>query len=66
MNIRLVGKYHPKHISSREEAQKSSLQSRLQSFLFLLESGRLGDVPLWAECVDEIVSTMDSGEFHIL
>ena len=59
---RLISKYHPKHISSREEAQKISLKSRLESFIFLLESGRLDDVPLWSDCADEIVSTMDSGE----
>jgi hypothetical protein len=61
VNIRLVAKYHPEHISSREEAHKASLQSRLQSFLFLLESGRLDNVPLWSECADDIVGTMDAG-----
>ena len=64
VNIRLVAKYHPEHISSREEAHKASLQSRLQSFLFLLESGRLDNVPLWSECADDIVGTMDAGEFQ--
>ena len=64
VNIRLVGKYHPEHISSREEAHKASLQSRLQSFFFLLESDQLDNVSLWSECADEIVSTMDAGEFQ--
>jgi hypothetical protein len=57
----LISKYHPKHILSREEAQKTNLQSRLKSFVYLLESGRLDKVPISAESADDIISTMDAG-----
>ena len=60
---RLINKYHPKYVTSREEAQQSSLQSRIQAFLFLLESGRFDSISLWTECLDAIVKTMDTGKY---
>lgn len=60
---RLISKYHPKNVVVQTEAQKASLQSRIKAYLYLLESGRLDLVPLWADCVDDIVNTMDAGEY---
>lgn len=62
---RLISRYHPKHISAREEAMKASLQSRVQAFVHLLESGRLDNVPLWTDCVDDIVNSMDAGNYMV-
>ena len=59
---RLISKYHPKHVSAQKDAQKASLQSRIKAFLHLFKSGRLDAVPLWADCMDNIVNTMDAGE----
>jgi hypothetical protein len=57
----LICKYHPKYVLAQEEAQKASLQSRVKAFLHLLEAGRIDTVPLWADCVDDIINTMDAG-----
>lgn len=61
MWCRLIGKYHPKHISAREEVQKASLQSRLKAFQYLFDCGRLEGVSLSAENVDDVINTMDAG-----
>ena len=62
---RLICKYHPKYVLAQEEAQKASLQSRVKAFLHLLEAGRIDTVPLWADCVDDIINTMDAGESYV-
>ena len=62
---RLISKYHPKHISARDEALKASLQDRVQAFCHLLESGRLDPVPLWTDFVDDIVNAMDAGKYIV-
>ena len=60
---RLIGKYHPKNVTVQKEAQRASLQSRIKAYLYLQESGRLDVVPLWADCMDDIINTMDAGEY---
>ena len=60
---RLIGKYHPKNVAAQKEAQKASFQSRIKAYLYLQESGRLDVVPLWADCMDDIINTMDAGEY---
>lgn len=58
---RFVTKYHPRCVKVERDTAAGHLQGRLQAFLFLLESGRLGSVPLDQECADAIVKVMDAG-----
>ncbi len=61
---RLVCKYHPKHVAMEKELATSNLQARVQAFLFLMETGRVGRVPLSYQNTDEIVRTMDAGKLR--
>ena len=53
--------YHPKRVSAQKEAAAANLQSRVKAFLFLLESGRLDNIPLSCDRSEDVITLMDTG-----
>lgn len=60
---RLISQYHPKYVKSSKEQNAAYLQSRVQGFLYLLESGSLET--LSQDHSDDIIKLMDTGEVKV-
>lgn len=59
---RFVSQYHPKHVKTNKEQNAVYLRSRLNGFLYLLESGCLDSVSLMQDQGDDIIKLMDTGK----
>ncbi len=55
--------YHPTNLAATTEAAAVNLRSRVEAFLFVLASGRIGSIPLSVTSNEQIVKTMDAGKY---
>ena len=60
-----MSQYHPKNVNSVKEQNATYLKSRVEGFLYLLESGCLDDVSLLQDNADDIIKLMDTGEVKV-
>ena len=59
---RFMSKYHPTFIKKQKDDNVINLKRRLAAFQFLLESGRLDNIPLSTDCSDKVTKVMDAGK----
>ena len=59
---RFISLYHPTNLAVAKAEAASNLRSRVDAFLFVLESGLLDNFTLSVTSNEQIVKTMDAGK----